>query len=172
MKNLFILMLALISCSAISQKTVEIFNFSSHNFNFRLETKPLAAGVNYPTLNTGNTLYTLTAGGSVLYTNATTTGIPYNSPASIPFITQWFRKNSGIATDIPISNVNAQAAFQNTQQWNIIKFSFTGIPFSGTGYFNATGSSFSYYNPSSGMTTYFDVYALGGGSYQVFIDEF
>ncbi len=173
MKRLFTILFVLITCAAFSQKTVEIYNFSSHNFDFRLETKPLAAGINYPTLNTGNTLYTLTpAVGYVIYTNSTTTGIPYYSPLSIPFITGWFRKNSGTAADIPISNTTAQSAFQNSQQWNIIKFSFAGIPFSGTGYFNATGSSFNYYSPSSGTTTYFDVYDLGSGSYQVFIDEF
>lgn len=155
---------------------MEIYNFSSHNFQFQLATNPISQSASYPILDTGTTLYTLTPGQSiVIYTNSATTGIPYNSPASIPFITGWFRNNSGISVNIPISNTTAQATFQNSQKWSIVKFSITGIPFSGTGNFAIGGMSpsYSYYDASTGLTTLFDIYDVNGaGAFMIFIDEY
>lgn len=165
MKNLLILLTALISCSAFSQKNMEIYNFSNHNFQFQLATNPISQSAAYPILDTGTTLYTLTPGQSiVIYTNSSTTGIPYSSPTSIPFITGWYRKNSSGGAYSFISNASAQAIFQNSQRWNFVKFSITGIPFSGTGYFGVPAySSFSYYDPTTGTTVLFDTFQNGAG---------
>ena len=134
--------------------------------NFRLETFSTNPG-GFPTFNTGNTLLVLPGYTDVTYDNGSS-GLPFNPAVVTPMIPNWYRVPNSSSSPIFTTNVAAQAVFSSTQDWNFFKWSFPGLPFSGTSY-NMT--SFSYFVPATGTTVTIDYYVNAGSTGLVFISE-
>ncbi|SCY99236.1 hypothetical protein [Flavobacterium caeni] len=152
---IFSLMLGLNTSAA----TIEVYNLTSYNFNYQLNTVN-SSTFSYPILWSTNTLLTLAPGFWTDYGNSG--GFPFNptSGTNTPAIVSWVRQTVSGGAQTATSNTTAQTVFGTTQVIAFLKYSFTGVAFSGNW---GPHGDFPYFNYNSGqiILEYID---MGGGN--------
>ena len=127
MKNIFILLVFVITLQIQAQKTFEVYNFSNQTINLGdIITRSGTALPEYHSKPFG--LITIPPGGSYILENTSQVfRFPFNSPNSSPFITKWDRNNAnGTTTNNVPSNV-AWVAGNSQVFFNLKYFDGNGV---------------------------------------------
>ena len=125
MKKLLLILFLSIGIFGFSQKTLEIYNYSSKVINLGIITTKPATGI-YPWFgSTQPSSITINPGGSyVLQNNSNIYRFPFNSPTSSPFITTWRRSVQSTGGNGSFTSVSSNTAWTlgNGQFFNYLQF--------------------------------------------------
>ncbi|MGY0391123.1 hypothetical protein ACW5R3_01020 [Bizionia sp. KMM 8389] len=150
MKKLFLLPILFLFFNALlAQKTVYVYNFSSHPIEMgafaTLPNNAIEAGnpenpgcqLQYPSLYASPNIILPAGATYVLENNNSNTRFPFYSPNSVPEITQWSVNTSSTNT-INLNSNNSWLAYGNGQQFHYLKFEFENPSDSGGGNIGTT----------------------------------
>lgn len=126
MKKIILLTALLLSAFAFAQKTVYVFNFSSHSIEIgEFETKH--ATTDYPRFKSygnsvSNPIHVPALTGEYVLSHPNNSYFPFYSPNSTPYIPSWYRRATATSswTTVPSNNLNNVLAA--SQVFRSIKF--------------------------------------------------